>query len=1093
MQLKSTILVVLATFFISTFSDAQTVHPDYQDGKIYLKIKDNSDFIFRSMDEVQANKRFRDLYYIFNQYQVTKSGRPFLVLNTPIFERTYKLEFQNPSQVYDLIKELERLDYVEYAERVELLRIALTPNDPAISQNLAYHLSNIQAFDAWDIHTGGNAVVAIVDDAVRINHVDLAPNAWVNTGEIPNNGQDDDGNGYIDDINGFDVADGDNNPNPPASAADFNFSHGTHCAGIACGATNNGTGIASIGFNNKIMAVKCTRDGGDAQFVEKGYEGVAYAMASGADVISMSWGGGGSSNSAQNVFTQAHSLGITLVAAAGNDNVSTVFYPAGYNFVISVASSNQSDQKSSFSNFGSWIDITAPGSNIISTVATSSSSYESYNGTSMACPMVAGLCGLLKSYNGSLNPDEIEGCLTNGADNIDQQNPNHLSQLGAGRINAFKTLQCSTPQNPPIANFTANTQGNLCLGETVQFTDFSAYSPTSWNWSFPGGTPSSSNAQNPTVTYNTVGNHNVSLTVSNQFGSDSEILNEYISIDISGQETFFLEDFENQATGWTLNNPDGNITWGFSEVGGTEGGATAVGINNFNYDAAGQRDALFSPLLDFGGRTNVVLDFDHAYIRYKEEGGQQASAGDSLVIYISSDGGGTFSRIFQDTENGSGNFATNYSDHLLFTPSSVEDWCFGGQIGASCKTIDLSAYDGMPNIMLAFENVTAYGNNLYLDNISLISSCFVETGAPTSDFLADINTGCEGTTIQFTDASYGNPNPTSWNWSFPGGTPNSSTAQNPSVTYNTEGVYNVTLTTSNGGASSNETLTNYVNINNNATHDFYVEGFENENHGWTVNNPDNGMTWERVETGGTQSGDFAYFLYHYEYETLGEIDQLVSPTLNFSNRANVSLELDYAYAKYDNNYTDEFKVYVSSNGGNSYNLVFSGSENGSGNFATREATTTNFVPSQASDWCYAGNFGAGCLSIDLSDYDDLSNIKIRLETVNGYSNNMYVDNVRLTSGCENFSANEELESITDWNIFPNPNDGQFTLSMNNDKAANYRIQILDVLGKLVVEKEISTAGASSQTQFDLSQFPSGTYLVKLSDGVNSEVRKIVIQ
>ena len=1087
MQLKSTILVVLATFFISTFSNAQTVHPDYQDGKIYLKIKDNSDFIFRSMDEVQANKRFRDLYYIFNQYQVTKSDRPFLVLNTPIFERTYKLEFQDPSQVYNLMKELKRLDFVEYAERVELLRIALTPNDPAIAQNQAYHLNNIQAFDAWDIHTGGNAVVAIVDDAVRINHVDLSPNAWVNTGEIPNNGQDDDGNGYVDDINGYDVADNDNNPNPPASAADFNFSHGTHCAGIACGATNNGTGIASIGFNNKIMAVKCTSDGGNAQFVEEGYAGVAYAMASGADVISMSWGGSGSSNTAQNVFTQAHNLGITLVAAAGNDNVSTVFYPAGYNFVISVASSAQNDQKSSFSNFGAWIDITAPGSAIISTVATTSSSYQSYDGTSMACPMVAGLCGLLKSFDGSLSPDDIEGCLDNGADNIDQQNPSYLSQLGAGRINAFNTLQCSTPENPPIANFTASKQGDLCLGETVQFTDVSAYSPTSWNWSFPGGTPGSSNAQNPSVTYNTVGNHNVSLTVTNQFGNDTETFNGYISIGIDGREEFFLEDFENQAAGWTIDNADGNTTWILWNVGGTEGGAAAAGIDNYNYNAPGQRDAMISPILDFSGRTNVILDFDYAHRRYSQ------NEADSLVVYISTNGGTSFSRIFQDAESGSGNFATNTTTTDQFIPASIDDWCFGGQVGSGCKTLDLSAYDGMSNILLAFENVNAYGNNTFLDNISLTSNCFIEAGAPTTEFFADINTGCEGTVIQFTDISYGNPNPTSWNWSFPGGTPSSSTAQNPSVTYNTEGVYNVSLTTSNGGASNNQTLNNYVNINNNTTHDFYVEGFENENSGWTVSNPDNGMTWERVQVGGTQSGDFAYYLYHYEYETLGEIDQLISPTLDFSTRANVSLELDYAYAKYDNNYTDEFKVYVSNNGGSNYDLVFSGSENGAGNFATREATTTNFIPNQASDWCYAGNFGASCLSIDLSDYDDLSNIKIRLETVNGYSNNMYVDNVRLTSNCDNSIATENLASITDWNIFPNPNAGQFTLSMNNDKAANYRIQILDVLGQLVVEKEISTTGASSQTQFDLSRFPSGTYLIKLSDGVGSEVRKVVVQ
>ena len=168
------------------------------------------------------------------------------------------------------------------------------------------------------IFTKEAIVIAIVDDAVLTTHEDILPNLWTNPNEIPNNNIDDDNNGYRDDINGWDAADNDNDPNPPSSASSSVFTHGTHCAGIASAATDNSKGIASIGFNCKIMPVKSSTSNGNAQYIDAGYDGIAYAMAAGADVISMSWGGN-NSQTAQNIFNQAHNLGITLVAAAGND------------------------------------------------------------------------------------------------------------------------------------------------------------------------------------------------------------------------------------------------------------------------------------------------------------------------------------------------------------------------------------------------------------------------------------------------------------------------------------------------------------------------------------------------------------------------------------------------------------------------------------------------------------------------------------------------------------------------------------------------------------------------------------------------------
>ena len=172
---------------------------------------------------------------------------------------------------------------MEYAEKVPLDRLCLTPNDPSYSSQ--WGLANINAPAAWNYFSAGsNIVVAVVDDAVERGHSDLSPNLWVNSGEIPGNGIDDDNNGYIDDINGYDVGSNDNNPNPPSNAYD----HGTHVAGIVSARSNNGVGVASIGFSCKLMCVKATNSVGS---VTNGYDGIVYAAASGAHIINMSWGG----------------------------------------------------------------------------------------------------------------------------------------------------------------------------------------------------------------------------------------------------------------------------------------------------------------------------------------------------------------------------------------------------------------------------------------------------------------------------------------------------------------------------------------------------------------------------------------------------------------------------------------------------------------------------------------------------------------------------------------------------------------------------------------------------------------------------------
>ncbi|PCJ66781.1 MAG: hypothetical protein COA58_04800 [Bacteroidetes bacterium] len=423
----------------------------------------------------------------------------------------------------DFIEVLQQNKSVLYAERVPVYSTFLVPNDVHANQ---WNLAKIDAFNAFGIVNNSSTVkIAIVDDAVLTSHPDLAANIWINPDETLN-GLDDDGNGYIDDISGYDVADDDNDASPPTTATAATFSHGTHCAGIASAVTNNNNGIAAIGMNAKIIPIKCKSDGTSGSSLPYAYTGLEYAIVSGCDVISMSWGGGSYSLTYQALMEVANSRGIVLVAAAGNSNVSAPMYPASYKYVISVAASDQNDEKASFSNYGSTIDVTAPGVGIWSTVP-GSSAYDFKSGTSMACPLVSGLVALMISNVPGVSPEMIESCLKQSCDNIDAQNLKYVNQLGAGRINAFKALSCQSIK--PISNFSGPKLA--CPDQLITFNDKSVGKlPKTFSWSFPGGSPSASTQQNPEVRYITPGVYSVSLTVSNAFGSDSKTSNDFITV-----------------------------------------------------------------------------------------------------------------------------------------------------------------------------------------------------------------------------------------------------------------------------------------------------------------------------------------------------------------------------------------------------------------------------------------------------------------------------------------------------------------------------------------------------------------------------------
>ncbi|MCB9232126.1 MAG: S8 family serine peptidase [Bacteroidia bacterium] len=506
-------LLVFSMITVASF--AQQIHPDYLDGQLYWRVKANEQAVL--MDSVLAVYQIQAVEAPFQKLSFAGlKGREEL----DILGRTYRIRFSNYAKINGLASYLTSLSKTDLVEKVPLVKTFYTPNDPQFASQ--YNLATINAPAAWNLSLGNpNVRVAVVDDAVRTSHQDLAPSIWVNPGEIPGNGLDDDFNGYIDDVSGYDVADNDNDPMPPlAFATSSVYTHGTHCAGIVAAATDNATGIASIGFGLKIIPVKCNNDATPGPSLPAAWDGVTYAISVLPEVISLSWGGPAYSATNQTLINLAYANDIIVVAAAGNSNVNTPMYPASYNHVISVAATDQTDTRASFSNYGPTVDVSAPGVGILSTLAGNNSDYGLLSGTSMACPLVAGLCGLMKSYNPLKTVDQIDSCLRATADNIDLQNPGFIGQLGAGRVNALNALLCVS--GTPVANFVPDTD-QPCPGQNVQFTDQSYGSPTTWAWQFPGGVPATSSLQNPLVNYPVAGVYPCTLIVSNVAGIDTMI------------------------------------------------------------------------------------------------------------------------------------------------------------------------------------------------------------------------------------------------------------------------------------------------------------------------------------------------------------------------------------------------------------------------------------------------------------------------------------------------------------------------------------------------------------------------------------------
>ncbi len=399
-------------------------------------------------------------------------------------KQAYMLVRSKSLSTEELIAKLKADPNVEYAEPNHLYKLDSIPNDPMFDQLWGQHNTgqsidgtsgtpdaDMDAPEAWEISTGSsNVVVAVIDTGVDYLHEDLAVNMWKNSNEIPDNGIDDDSNGYVDDVYGINAA---NNTGDPMDLVAEGGSHGTHVAGTIAAVGDNGKGVVGVSWNARIMALKFILNGsGWSSDAIECLEYVIEQKNAGVNIVATnnSWGGGGFSVTLKDAIEATNNLGILFTAAAGNseiDNDSDPHYPSSYDLpgIIAVASTDQDDELVSTSkhyygsNYGATsVDIAAPGINILSSIPTSGYAY--YGGTSMATPQISGAIAILAGID---TGDSIASRKARILDSVDTLDSLDGKVVTGGRLNLKSAINTGTcPEGEH------HKQGTLtCIPDTV--------------------------------------------------------------------------------------------------------------------------------------------------------------------------------------------------------------------------------------------------------------------------------------------------------------------------------------------------------------------------------------------------------------------------------------------------------------------------------------------------------------------------------------------------------------------------------------------------------------------------------------------------
>ncbi|MEN6429176.1 MAG: S8 family serine peptidase [Phycisphaerales bacterium] len=502
-------------------AERPALRPSFVAGEVIVKLKDAKGAGITAQSEdaaVRADQasllRLQSKYGVESQgpvfhrvHEQLRQGRLSIASGEDALRSQELLRFyvlKTERDVQATCAELKADPAVEHAQPNYIYYPCSTPNDPEFPDQYAHQLIGME--DAWDISTGSkDIVVAVLDTGVDANHPDLKSNMWVNADEVPSNGVDDDGNGYVDDIYGWNFG-YDNNDVTPEIDYDFYYGvsgHGTEVSGVIAAVGNNGVGVCGVNWQCSIMALRLSLD----FTTEEAAEGLDYAAANGARIVNMSFGGDVFGPEGDLVLKaaidNAYDQGVLLVASAGNSDTSRANYPAGFPNVMAVASTNGEDAKTGHSTFGTWVDIAAPGTDIVTTDL--GGGYLATAGTSFSSPYVVAVAALVLSHRPDLTAVEVRAILENTTDEVyyGDVDPN-LGYIGTGRVNAYSALIVADEPQPlsevwsPMPNQVYAADDNtieLCIfahGDTYRL-DYRPYQGVEWTAISSGDAPTNAN------------------------------------------------------------------------------------------------------------------------------------------------------------------------------------------------------------------------------------------------------------------------------------------------------------------------------------------------------------------------------------------------------------------------------------------------------------------------------------------------------------------------------------------------------------------------------------------------------------------------
>ena len=625
---------------------------------------------------------------------------------------------------------------------------------------------------------------------------------------------------------------------------------------------------------------------------------------------------------------------------------------------------------------------------------------------------------------------------------------NRLRAATFGRGTWDSDLYTSTPGSP-IASFTVNNTV-ICLGQTAEFVNTSTGLPTSYNWSFPGGTPANSTLENPIITYNTPGTYDVSLTVFNAIGADSITQTSLITVvGGNGQSPPLIEGFTSATfpmQDWSVINIDnGATTWSRSAtIGNAPTSGNAMFFDNYTFDDSPNTDEVHLPKVDFSNSTSAELTFDVAYARYS------SGYSDGLQILISTDCGTSFTSVY--SKSGS-TLATANDIQSSYTPSSSE-W--------RNDTVNLDSYIGSSNVIIAFRNLAGYGNRLFIDNINISSGSV--PSVPSASFTSTpLSSSCQGAVVDYQSTSSGTP--TSYNWTFQGGTPPTSTSQNPSVTYNTSGTFDVTLTVSNSLGSNTSSQTSYITINSTPT---ISNTIPSERCGpGTVDlqatSSSGSLTWYLVPNGGAAVGSGATF---------------TTPNLNITTNFYVQAT-ENGCSSPRTSVTATIKDMPSVDDPTSQAFCIGNSTapvNFTGSHAASTYSWSNNNPAIGLPASGTGNIASFTPTI-------LGNATITVfPSLNGCTGNTQNFTI-VVQDCINLNEIEKEKIV----IYPNPVNGNCTIE--SERLMDYKnLHLIDISGKLIQLWKIE----SSKMILDLSELSPGNYNLLFLSSEKEKTMKIQV-